>query len=1198
MTFLAEHWLAFVCLLLALALLGAALVQLARRAAWPWGLALPSLLFASYGIGALAFRAWLSDYLPWWTPGVVALVTFAVFVALLIVVILSGFWSAIAGFALTGIFFVGIGALSSRALTETLEVFGTFIASLRPAAPWWLLLLVFVPIMIYTSWRNLISLGETRRWLVLAFRSALIVLIALALAEVHARRPNDHLTVIFVWDRSLSMPPEYQDGVDLREKRIFDFINLSVDNRGSKHLNDKVGVVVFGRGPRLELPPASVTKLGFRKVRSQLDRSYTDIAGAIKFALASFPEDTAKRIVVISDGNENIGISEEQAKIAKQNGVQIDVLPIATQRRHSNEILIEPIETPTVEKDSRLKIRVVVRSFHPQMVAAKLTLRKLTFATPESKDVGGEEHSQIVKLQHGLNVYSFTHTTSKDDTIHAYEASIVPLHVETANGAIVQKGLPGDRIENNQARVAVIGRGERAVLVLEPEKGSHPKLIERLRAMKSSLKVVSLVINERPDLEQNPDAVAINQLRDITRGDPERLATFLSKFDAVIIANLPAEALTEEEQKVFRSAVHDQGMGLIMVGGNQGFGAGGWQNTEVEKALPVNCELKAMKVEGKSGLVLIMHASEMAEGNAWQRKIAQLALEKLSPSDMFGQIHYDHGFNGGKPGHNWHIPFQDIGQNRNRLLKLINSMEPGDMPDVDPAFEKAYKELTNPEYRLGTKHIILISDGDHWDASRQMLDKIKKAKITCTTVCITTHGQDAARKMAAVARATGGRDYFVQDPKELPAIYIKETRLVSQSFTHESPFEPQLVLRDGPTERLDAPLPNLHGFVRTSPKDSPLVRVLIETPALGKDKYKFPILATWQYGLGRSAAFTSDARTRPDKSFWDRDWANAAMHGKFWEQTVDWVLRPSDPGKHLFLTTRFEGGKIFLRLEASDAEKLPITDLDIKAGISSPSFKIKDGKKVDLKFEQKETSGVYVAELPADEIGAYFLNIQAKWKKVEEINGKKVVTEMSDGVRAGVTIPYSPEFAEMSSTPNTLETLRELTGGKTYTDEATALEAAAYASDVFRPVPSAHASLQALWPCFVFLTALCLLFDVALRRIAISPEVLWTKAVALWQKLRGRPSADEPMAEYIERLKTRKAQVDESMQKKAAKKFEAAEGAKSPDAPTVAPVTSEEKPKPAPKPAPAKKTEEADDFATRLMRAKKKAMEERDKDKK
>jgi hypothetical protein len=151
--------------------------------------------------------------------------------------------------------------------------------------------------------------------------------------------------------------------------------------------------------------------------------------------------------------------------------------------------------------------------------------------------------------------------------------------------------------------------------------------------------------------------------------------------------------------------VYDQGVGLVMVGGPQSYGAGGWQNTEVEKALPVVSELKSMKIEGKSGLVMIMHASEMADGNAWQRKIAKLALEKLSPMDMVGQLHFDH-----QTGrHEWHIPFTEIGTKRNRLMALVDSMVPGDMPDVDPALIKAYNELTNKDYGLGTKHIIFIS---------------------------------------------------------------------------------------------------------------------------------------------------------------------------------------------------------------------------------------------------------------------------------------------------------------------------------------------------------------------------------------------------------------------------------------------------------------------------------------------------------
>ena len=130
-----------------------------------------------------------------------------------------------------------------------------------------LLLLLLVPVLFWTGYTNLISLGSTRRWIALGLRSAIILFLALALSEVFARKPNDSVTVMFVWDRSLSMPPEFQNGKDQREERIFKFINDSVARRGPHHMNDRVGVIVFGKQPRLELPPSAVPKLGFKRVQ-------------------------------------------------------------------------------------------------------------------------------------------------------------------------------------------------------------------------------------------------------------------------------------------------------------------------------------------------------------------------------------------------------------------------------------------------------------------------------------------------------------------------------------------------------------------------------------------------------------------------------------------------------------------------------------------------------------------------------------------------------------------------------------------------------------------------------------------------------------------------------------------------------------------------------------------------------------------
>src|SRR5207245_2669902 len=193
------------------------------------------------------------------------------------------------------------------------------------------------------------------------------------------------------------------------------------------------------------------------------------------------------------------------------------------------------------------------------------------------------------------------------------------------------------------------------------------------------------------------------------------------------------------------SSSEGQGCGIGMVGGPYGVGAGGWQGTPVEQALPVAGEINSVQVQGKSGLVQIMHASEMAEGNRWQKDIAKLAIKKLSTADMMGMIYYDFG------GHTWHIPFRNIGGNRDKMLKAVDSMSPGDMPDVDPAFRMAQKELTKPSYELATRHVIFISDGDHWNASMPLLAQMKSQKITVTTVCITTHGMTEVQKMQAVA---------------------------------------------------------------------------------------------------------------------------------------------------------------------------------------------------------------------------------------------------------------------------------------------------------------------------------------------------------------------------------------------------------------------------------------------------------------
>src|SRR4029077_16001010 len=127
----------------------------------------------------------------------------------------------------------------------------------------------------------------------------------------------------------------------------------------------------------------------------------------------------------------------------------------------------------------------------------------------------------------------------------------------------------------------------------------------------------------------------------------------------------------------------------------------------------------------------------------------------------------------------------------------------------------------------------------------------------------------------------------------------------------------------------------------------------------------------------------------------------------------DYSLRAVETGR-LNMVTEYKDGKVKVTVDARDKDGRPMSDLTIVGGVPSPNSKPEDARKGELKFEQKN-SGIYEAEFKADEAGSYFVNARAERKVKKLVNGKEVETKELDSVRAGVTIPYSPEFADMES---------------------------------------------------------------------------------------------------------------------------------------------------------------------------------------
>jgi uncharacterized membrane protein len=1190
---LGTHWFALVLLLTAV---GLGAFGSLRKRAWPWYIVTG---FAAFAVGALFLHGWkyqLVDNGPIRSLALTVLYAgLALFIGAMAVLVAFRGWSFWFATIVGCVIVAAVGGLTGRWLGSGIVEVGKSIAWIRFVSVWWLAFLLFVPAVYLISRQSLSGLGPIRRWVALVARMLVVACLALALAEPRVRRPSENTTVIFVVDRSASVPAEYDEQVksefrvDLRWARIRQLIESSVVARYSVNRDDQFGVILFGKRPKLGYPPAPVIKVDVEeRAAGLLDPNYTDLGAALKLAMASFPEGTGRRIVLISDGNENLGSIEEQADLARKNGIPIDVVSLAPRIRNENEILVQAVEAPPLAaQGSRLPIRVLVRNAHPSReVVGGLELIRVGGGQVEDDRPADrqvfieiEDGPQVlnlnrkppqVKLVPGLNVFRFRdRDQARGETSYTYKASFSP-----------DVRIEGDRVANNRADAAVVARGQRRVLFVDQafaeDKSSHRFLLSQLRRARIQYAFVNAA--------QLPN-------------DKTELGVYLSNFDCIVLANVPADHFSNDQMEVIRTQVHDQGCGLVMVGGPDSFGPGGYQQTPVEAALPVDCEIKAKKATGKGGLILIMHASEMAEGNYWQKVIAKLAIQRLGPVDMVGVC--DFGFLGATV--NWQIPFQQIGDQKEAMYAAVDKMNPGDMPDFDPFLQAAADTLSDPQHNLSVKHVILISDGDPNFSNAAALRKMADNGITCTTIGVATHGVNEDIKMKKIAESTKdangkpGNFHKVTDPTKLPAIYIKESRKISQSFIYDKPFDPALQVVGGPTEGLARPLPKMYGFIRTTNKQSPTHQMHVEGPPDEQAKQIFPVVSSWRYGLGKSVAYTSDARN--DNKAWGRDWAGSSMYQKFWENTINWAMREAERGK-LTMATEYRDGKVRVVLDARDEKDKSVIGLALKGRVTTP-FKPQPGEKVPSVEFKPTGAGQYVAEFDAQEAGAYFVNVQAETEELGP-DGKPVIDPATklpkmvafDAARAGVTVPYSPEFADLESNTPLLRRVAELTGGN-YHEEPVDPNELARLAEFFRKGPETVRAVLPFWFWLVFAAGLLLLLDVGVRRISIEPKEVRLLAERAWARVRRKPVVEEEDdGGMLGALgKRKRATADVLAKKRAAKKFDAEDGAGAP-APSGADdyVASTDRPGALPPPPPPReakpKADDEDDFMTRMKKAK------------
>ena len=329
----------------------------------------------------------------------------------------------------------------------------------------------------------------------------------------------------------------------------------------------------------------------------------------------------------------------------------------------------------------------------------------------------------------------------------------------------------------------------------------------------------------------------------------------LGAYDAVILDDLPAERLSGVDQERLLTRITEGGMGLLMSGGMAAFGPGGYFDSVMAKALPVEFMQREEKRDPSTTLVVIIDTSGSMSGERVQlaKEVARLAIRRLLPHDKVGIVE----FYGTKQ---WAAPIQSAA-NAIDIQRALNRLDAGGGTVIMPAIEEAYYAMQNVETRY--KHVLVLTDGGVESGEFEpLLRKMAAKGMNVSTVLV--GGDTHSEFLVKLANWGKGHFYSASNRFSIPEILLKQPS--TSKIPAYRPGEHAVVGRGGLGwwGSVDAAsVPGLAGYVETRPRDG--AEVLLETAA-----NEHPILATWKLGLGRVSAFTTEP-TGPGTRPW-RDW--------------------------------------------------------------------------------------------------------------------------------------------------------------------------------------------------------------------------------------------------------------------------------------------------------------------------------------
>jgi Mg-chelatase subunit ChlD len=348
----------------------------------------------------------------------------------------------------------------------------------------------------------------------------------------------------------------------------------------------------------------------------------------------------------------------------------------------------------------------------------------------------------------------------------------------------------------------------------------------------------------------------------------------LADYQIAVLNNWDLEGMPPASKAEFEDFVK-QGGGLLVIGGERNIYV---ERREIEdpteRALPAR--LAPPRSPEGTLVVLIVDKSSSMEGR--KMELARLAaigvIDNLRPVDLVGILIFDNSFQ-------WAVPVRKS-EDKTLIKRLVAGIMPDGGTQIAPALAEAYRRAL--PVKATFKHIVLLTDGISEEGDS--LSLAKEAATQSVTISTVGLGQDVNRAfLEKVALHSKGKAYFLTDPSGLEQILLRDVMEHTGSTAVEKLVQPVVMKQAEILAGVGMEgAPPLKGYVKFTAKPTADTLLTIER--------KDPLLVRWQYGLGRSAVFTSDAKSR-----WADAWVRWSGFDHFWSNVFRDLLPHAQAGE-------------------------------------------------------------------------------------------------------------------------------------------------------------------------------------------------------------------------------------------------------------------------------------------------------------